>query len=113
MENIQTMGKPHIYTLKLYKETPVFIPVGIAEDVVKSVARKLLGSAGAGGTDLDALQGWLIKFKDHSKKLHVSVETFVEWLADRSPSCAAYWEFMSVLLISLYKIPGVRPVDVG
>ena len=87
--------------------------MGIAEDVVKSVARKLLGSAGAGGTDLDALQGWLIKFKDHSKKLHVSVETFVEWLVDRSPSCAAYWEFMSVLLISLYKIPGVRPVGVG
>ena len=40
--------------LELYAATPVFIPVDIAEEVVKSVAKKLSGGAGPGGTDLEA-----------------------------------------------------------
>ena len=58
---------PHCYTLEAYKETHVFIPVDITEDVVDSIAQKILGSAGPGGTDSEALQGWLLKFGDHIK----------------------------------------------
>ena len=51
-----------------------FIPVDITEDVVKSVARKLSGSTGTGGTDLEALQGWLLKFWYDRKIHYISVE---------------------------------------
>ena len=68
-----TERKPHSYKLEAYKEKPVFIPMNIKEDVVESVARKLLGSTGPSGTNSGALQGWLLKFGDHSKKLRISV----------------------------------------
>ena len=60
-------GNPHekiptCSTVEAYDKTPVFISVGITEDVVKLVACKLLGGSSPGGTDLDALQGWLLKF---------------------------------------------------
>ena len=54
--------------LELYKATPEFIPVDITEDVVKLVKQKLSGSAGPGGTDLEALQEWLLKFEYHGNK---------------------------------------------
>ena len=72
----QTKKKTLVITLEAYKEMPVFIPVYITEEEVKSIAQKLLGKAGLGGTDLEALQGWLIKFRDNSKKL-IRVESFV------------------------------------
>ena len=64
---------------------PFFIPVDIAEYKVKLVARKLLGSAGPGGTDPEALHGWKLKFRDQNKKLRISVESSVECLANQSP----------------------------
>ena len=51
-------------TLEVYEATPVLISVDITEEVVKLVAQKLLGSTGPGGTYLEALQGWLLKFRD-------------------------------------------------
>ena len=54
----------------------------ITEDVVNLVAQKLLGSSGPGGTDLEALQGWLLKFREDRKRLRNSVKTFVDWLAN-------------------------------
>ena len=36
--------KPHCYAWEEYEETPVFIPVDMTEDVVKSVPRKLQGA---------------------------------------------------------------------
>ena len=54
--------KPHRYMLESYGETTVFIPVDMTEDLVELVAWKFWGSAGPGGTDLEALQGWLLKF---------------------------------------------------
>ena len=41
--------------LETYEETPIFIPVNITEEAVISVARKLSGSSGPGGTDSEAL----------------------------------------------------------
>ena len=51
--------------LEAHEKTPVFITVDIAEDVVKSVVRKLSGRAGPGGMDSGYLQGWILKFGDH------------------------------------------------
>ena len=62
-----TERKPHFYTLEVYAEITIYIPVDIMGDVVKLVARKLLGISGHGGTDLEALQGWLLKLGDDRK----------------------------------------------
>ena len=42
---------------ELYDETPIFILVDIAEDVVELVAQELSRSLGPGGMDMEALQG--------------------------------------------------------
>ena len=44
-----------------------FIHVDITEDVVKSVARKLSGSLGPGGMDLESLQVWLLNLRRIAK----------------------------------------------
>ena len=81
--------------------------------MVELVAQKLLGSLGPGGTDLEDLQVWLLKVGEDSERLHTSVETFVNWLANGSPPWAAYHAFMSGRLIVLDKQPGVFTVRVG
>ena len=71
--------------LEVYEATLVFfIPVDIMEDVVKSVARKLSGSAGPSGTDSESLQGWPLKFGDHSRNICVNVRYFVDCLAKKT-----------------------------
>ena len=105
--------KTHSYTLEEYEEIPVFIPVDITEDVVKLVTQKLLGSASPGDTDLEALQGWILKFGCHSKKLRISVEYFRAWMANQNPPWAAYRPFISGCLIALGNLPGLSPVSVG
>ena len=83
------------------------------EDVVKSVARKLLGSSGPGGTDSEGLQVWTIKSGKDTKTLCTIVETFVDWIANKSPTWEAYREFMSGCMIEPEKRPGVCPVGIG
>ena len=77
----------------------------MTEDVVDPVARKIYGSAGPGGTDLEDLQGWLLNY--------ISVESLMDWMANQIPPWAAYQEFISVRLIALDKQLGVRLVGVG
>ena len=59
----------HSSTLEVYNEAPIFISVDIAEDVVKLATQKLSGSLAPGGIELEALQGWLLKVGEDSKKL--------------------------------------------
>ena len=73
---------PPCSTLEAYDEMPIFIPVEIMEDLVESIAPKLLGILVPGGTDLEALQGWLLKFGEDRKKLFTSVEIFVDWIVN-------------------------------
>ena len=61
----------------------------------------------------EALWGWLLKFGDDSKKLHISFEFFVDWLANQSPTWAAYQAFMPFRLLVLDKQLGVRTVGCG
>ena len=85
----------------------------ITEDAVESIGRKLSGSAGPGGTYSEALQGWLLKFGDYSKKNRISVESFVDWLVNQNPPWAAYRAFMSSRLVASDNLPGVCPVGLG
>ena len=84
----------------------------ILEDVVKLVARKFSGSSGLGSTDSKYLQGWILKIGCHRKINCISVEYFVDCLANKNPPWAAYRSFISIGLIVLDKLPGVRPVGV-
>ena len=104
---------PFCATLETYEETPIFIPVNVTEEDVESVVRKRLGRSGPGGTDSEALQGWLLKFGEDSNRLHTSVETFVDWLDNGNPPWATYCEIMSGRLIALDKQLVVRLVGVG
>ena len=104
--------KPHCSTLEAYEETSIFIPVDITEDVVESIVWNCSGSSWNVGMDLEALQGWLPKFRDDHKKLCISVELFLDRWANQNSPWAAYWEFASDRLIVLVKQPGVHPVDV-
>ena len=97
----------------MYNETPIFIPVNITEEAVESVAQKLLVSSGPGGTDSEALQGWLLKFGEDINRLRTSKKKIVGWLANGSLPWAAYHVFMSGRLIVLDKQTCVRPVGVG
>ena len=74
------------------------------------VAREIWGISVPRGTDSEALQGWIIKIGEYSKILHTSVKKFVDWLSNKIPTWTAYHKFMSDLLISLDKQPGVCPV---
>ena len=97
--------------LEAYDEMPIFIPVDIMDDVVKLVTQKLLGSLGPGGTDSEALQGWLIKFGEDIK-ICTSIEIFVNWITNKSPTWGAYCAFMSEHLITLEKQPDIRLLGV-
>ena len=62
LEGKHPHGKIHSCAmLETYDETRIFIPVNIMEDAVKSVARKISEALDPGGTDSEALQGWIFK----------------------------------------------------
>jgi hypothetical protein len=51
-----------VASLSRYTITPDFVDVDICEESVEKVARRLSGSVGLGGTDIHALQHWLLRF---------------------------------------------------
>ena len=55
---------PTWYTLEVYDKIHILVPVDITDDVVKSVAWKLLESSGPRGTDSEYLQKWILKFEE-------------------------------------------------
>ena len=89
-----------------------FIPVDIMEDVVELTAQKLLGRLVPVDAESEALQGRILKFWRGSKRLSSSVETFVGWIANKSPPWVAYCASISGRLISIDKQPGIRLVGV-
>ena len=56
----------------------------ITEDVVKLVAQKISRRLLPNGMDSEALQGWLLKFGENSKKLLISLEMFVDWISNNN-----------------------------
>ena len=78
----------------------------ITEDMVKSVTQKRLRSVVPCGMDSDDLQRLILKFGEDTKKLHISVECFVDWLTNKNPPWPAYHSFMPGCLIKFDKQPG-------
>ena len=63
--------------------------------------------------DSEALQGWILKFRENSKRICTSVETFFKWIYNGIPPWVAFHAFISGRLIALEKQPGFFPVRVG
>ena len=92
---------------------PEMVPVNITDNVVLAVAGRLSGGLGPWGTDLVSLQHWLLRFGAASGALRQIVAEFRECLSNGRPPWAAYRAMMSVRLIALDKIPGIRLVGIG
>ena len=50
VKHLHESPPPHS-TLEVYNKTPIFIPVGIMEDVAELVTQKILGSLDPGGME--------------------------------------------------------------
>ena len=71
---------PPCSMLEGYYETTIFIPMDITEDVENSVARKLSGSSGSRGTNSEALQRRLLKFRAYSEKFVPDLKfSYIGW----------------------------------
>ena len=57
----------------------------IMEDMVKSVVLKLSEILVTGNIDSEALQVWILKFGEDSKRLRTRMETFIKWIANGRP----------------------------
>ena len=96
-----------------YGAVPTPIPVDITADDVESVATRLSGAAGPGGTDAVDLRNWLLRFGKESEALRVEMALWAAWLANGTPPWAAIRTLMAARLVALAKEPGVRLVGIG
>ena len=96
-----------------YGSVPTSIPVDITAQDVESVASRLSGAAGPGGTDAVDLRNWLLRFGKESEALREEMALWASWLANGQPPWAAYRALMAARLVALDKQPGVRPVGIG
>ena len=92
---------------------PVLVEIEITNAHVEKAARKMFGSAGISGFDAFQLQGLLLRHGKHSEKIPSS---FVKAKMRQANQIIA-WEEIRALkakrLISLNKLPGVRPIGIG
>jgi hypothetical protein len=60
-----------------------------------------------------SVSSWLLEFGAASRKLRTTVANFGEWLSNGYPPWAAYRALMAGRLMSLDKMPGIRPIGIG
>ena len=73
---------PPAYTLETYAEEPMIITINVTEDVVELFAQRLYGSSVPLVMESEALQGWILKFRE-DKKNPYDVWNF-HWLVNQS-----------------------------
>jgi hypothetical protein len=84
-----------------YSEMPDFVDLDITDKIIEKVARRLSGSAGAGGTDSHALTHWLLHFGIASGRLQQALIDFAEWMGNEFLPWAAYRALMAGRLLAL------------
>ena len=85
----------------------------VSPEIVATVAQKLTGACGLGGTDAVTLRDWLLRHKKASRSLCQSLANLVAWMLNGIRPWAATRALMSNRLIALDKNPGVRPIGIG
>ena len=92
---------------------PETVHLDFTEDDVTWVVSKLSGAAGALGVEAIKLRNWILRFGCASEELRVVVTRLDDWMANSSPTWAAYCALMACRLVALDKRPGVRPAIIG
>ena len=95
-----------------YEDVPKTVPLDFKEYDVTWVVSKLSCAAGALGAEAMELRNWLLSFGCASEEFRVVVASFVDWMANSSPTWAAYRALMVCCLVALDKRPGVRPMGI-
>ena len=96
-----------------YGEVPKTVPFDFTEYDVNWVASKLSGAVGVLGAEAIELRNWLLRFGCLSEDLRAVVARLDYWMANYSPTWAAYCTLMACRLVALDKRPGVLPVGIG
>ena len=104
---------PTCAAFKEYKEVMETVPIDFMEDDVTWVASKISGAAGALGSKTIELRNWIIRFGCTLEEIRVVVAIMTDWMANSSPTWAAYRALMSCRLVALDKSSGVGPVGIG
>ena len=63
----------------LHEKIPSFVTLETYDEMHS------LGGSGLGGTNLEALQWWILKFGKDIKRIRTIVETFVDWITNKGP----------------------------
>ena len=104
---------PDISFMEKYDTLPDSVEIDITADTVESMARRLIGSAGPGGTDTSDLQHWLLRFGGASVEFRKAVAEFVRWKSNNDPPWAAYRALRAGRRAVLDKRHSVCPVGIG
>ena len=106
-------SEPSNVAMKEYDNLPTLMDVEISEETVLTVAKRLKGSGGPGGTDYAAMQNWLLRYRHISKQLLKAIYTLMNWIANNIVPFKAIRALVANRLVALDKCPGVRPVGIG
>ena len=109
---VTPVENPTCSAFEKYGKVPERVPPDFAEDYVTWVASKLYGAVGALGAEAIELRNWLLRFGCASKELRVVVASLADWMANFSPTWAAYRALMACRLVVLDKRPRVYPVGI-
>ena len=86
----------------------------LTDEHIQTVASKLHGAAGLGGTDAPTLKTWLLRYRHTSATLRRSVASLGSWLATEPVPWAAIRALVSNRLIAFGKPDGgTRPIAIG
>ena len=110
---VPPVENPMCAAFEEYEEMPETVPLDFTEDDVTWVASKLSSAAGALGSEAMELRNCLLCFGCASEELRVVVARLADWMANSSPPWVAYRALMACRLVSMDKIPGLRPVCIG
>ena len=107
------LSHPECSAFEYYHERPEVLPLNVTAHEIEEMVRKMGGSGGPIKTDSMMLKDWCTRFSAESESLRKELAAWTRWLANGSPSWAAYRALMAGHLVALEKCPGVRPVVIG
>ena len=111
--SVPPVENPTCLAFKEYEEVPEMVPLDFTMDNVTWVASKHSGAAGALRAEAIELQNCLLLFGCATEELRVVLARMADWMANSSPSWAAYRALITCCLLVLDRRPGVRPVGIG
>ena len=110
---IPNLSDPNNLAFADQGEAPGIIPIDCPIGDAERIDRQLHGSAGCSGVNAEHLKNQLLKHRKASAKLREELVEWALWLANTTPSWAAYHAMCQGHLVALDKQPGIRPLGIG